>query len=224
MGQSINTTGLLLQYNKNWISKWYNDHNYTYIIHEDILIRNYIKNIFNKLNLYFSKCIIKRSVNKIYIYVNIYSKKRKENINDKKNKNILNNEQIKLILNNIMKITNNKVIVVIKVTDVFDAQIIAQYIVRKLEIRNSFQNIFNKILNKINKLNKLNFKLNKSKIFKGFRIQCSGRPSGSDMANIQWFKYGQIPLHTYSYKIDYAYATALTKYGLSGVKVWLSYI
>jgi small subunit ribosomal protein S3 len=219
MGQSVNTTGLLLQYNKNWQSKWYNDHNYTYLIHEDILIRNYIKNIFKKINLYYSKCIIKRSINKIYIYVNIYFKKRKETINDKKKKPLINKDQIKQILNSIMKLTNNKIILVIKTTNIFDAQIIAQYIARKLEMRNSFQNIFNKVLNKINKINN-----NNNKIYKGFRIQCSGRPSGSDMANIQWFKYGQIPLHTYNYKIDYAYNTAFTKYGLSGVKVWISYV
>lgn len=218
MGQSVNTTGLLLQYNKNWQSKWYNDHNYTYIIHEDILIRNYIKDIFKKINLYYSKCIIKRSINKIYIYVNIYSKKRKENIYEKKKKNLIDKDSIKQILNSIMKLTNNQIKLIIKTTNIFDAQIIAQYIARKLEMRNSFQSIFNKVLNKINKINKIN------KRYKGFRIQCSGRPSGSDMANIQWFKYGQIPLHTYNYKIDYASCTALTKYGITGIKVWMSYI
>jgi small subunit ribosomal protein S3 len=217
MGQSINTTGLLLTYNKNWQSKWYNDHNYTYLINEDILIRNYIKDVFKKLNLYYSKCIIKRSINKIYIYINIYTKQRKSNI---KKKNIIKNKNIQEIVNSIMKLTNNKIILIIKKTKIFDAQILAQYIARKLEMRSSLQNIFNKILNKIKKINNKNYK----SIFKGLRIQYSGRPNGNDMANIQWFKHGQIPLHTYNKKIDYAHTTALTKYGITGVKVWISYL
>lgn len=89
MGQSINTTGLLLTKNKYWQSKWYNDYNYIYSLHEDILIRNYIKNVFKNLNLFYSKCIIKRAISKIYIYINIYKKKkRKQNINSKKKKKI----------------------------------------------------------------------------------------------------------------------------------------
>lgn len=214
MGQSVNTNGLLLTYNKNWQSKWYNDNSYVYSLHEDILIRNYIKNVFRNLNLYYSKCIIKRSIQKIYIYINIYNKKRNTKIKEKK-VNLINKKEIKQILTSLTKLTNSKIILIIKPTNIFDAQLLAQYISRKLEMRNSFLSIFKKVLNKINK--------NKN-IFKGLRIQCSGRPNGNDMANIQWFKYGQIPLHTYNYKIDYAYSTALTKYGIAGVKVWLSFI
>nr|NP_066317.1 ribosomal protein S3 [Malawimonas jakobiformis]AAG13684.1 ribosomal protein S3 [Malawimonas jakobiformis] len=215
MGQSINTTGLLLTHNKYWQSKWYNDNNYIFSLYEDILIRNYIKNVFKNLNLFYGKCVIKRSIQKIYIYINIYKKKRKNIINTKDKRKLINKKEIKQILQSLTKLTNNRIILIIKPTNIFDAQLLAQYISRKLEIRNSFLSIFKKILNKINK---------NKKIYKGFRIQCSGRPNGNDMAYIQWFKYGQIPLHTYNYKIDYAYTTALTKYGLSGVKVWLSFV
>jgi small subunit ribosomal protein S3 len=214
MGQSINTNGLLLSYNKNWQSKWYNDFNYIHLLHEDILIRNYIKEIFRNLKLYFSKCIIKRSIDKIYIYVNIYYK------NKLNKKQVINKKQIKQILSSLTKLTNNKVVLVIKPTNIFDAQLLAQYITRKLEMRGSFLNIFKKVLNKINRLNKAN----NTDIYKGLRIQCSGRPNGNDMAYIQWFRYGELPLHTYNYKIDYAYSPALTKYGISGIKVWISFV
>lgn len=221
MGQSINTTGLLLTYNKNWLSKWYDDHNYTYLINEDILIRNYLKNVFKKLNLYFSKCIIRRSIKGIYIYVNVYAEQRDRNRNGGKGKNIrmITRKNIQIIVNSLMKLTNSKVVLVIKKTTIFDAQVLAQYIARQLETRKSLQGIINKVLIKFKKINKKN----NNSLYKGLRIQCSGRPNGNDMANVQWFKYGQIPLHTYDDKIDYADTTALTKYGIAGVKVWISY-
>lgn len=215
MGQSINTTGLLLAYNKNWLSKWYIDHNYTHLLHEDLLIRNYIKDVFKLLEIHYGKCIIERNPNEIQIYINIYKKKNQQ----KNQQEILTNKHINQLLSSLIKLTKTNVKIVIKSTSIFDAQILSQYIAHKLEQRQSFVNIFNKILTNI-KTSKKNQSLNN---ISGIKVQCSGRPSGNDMANIQWFKHGQIPLHTYKYKIDYAQSAALTKYGLCGVKVWISH-
>jgi len=56
---------------------------------------------------------------------------------------------------------------------------------------------------------------------KGVKIICSGRLAGSEMARKETQKLGSIPLHTLNANVDYACATARTKYGAIGVKAWI---
>ena len=55
----------------------------------------------------------------------------------------------------------------------------------------------------------------------GIRVSVGGRINGSEIARVEWFKEGRIPLHTLRAHIDYATSTAKTTYGTCGVKVWL---
>lgn len=57
----------------------------------------------------------------------------------------------------------------------------------------------------------------------GIRILCSGRLGGAEMARTFYFKKGQTSLNIFAQKIDFASRKALTKYGIIGVKVWISY-
>jgi hypothetical protein len=57
----------------------------------------------------------------------------------------------------------------------------------------------------------------------GFRLLCSGRLGGAEMARVESKKYGQTSLHVFSEHIDYACSEALTHSGLLGIKVWISY-
>nr|YP_009118113.1 ribosomal protein S3 [Malawimonas californiana]AJF22864.1 ribosomal protein S3 [Malawimonas californiana] len=219
MGQSINTTGLQLTTTKAWLSKWYVDTNYNSYLHEDILIRDYLSNKLKQLKLYNSKILIKRGNDIIKLFINIASIKRDQNFKGKDIKHIqefIKDKDTDIIKNTLTKLTNKKIIINIRIVDNFDAQILSQYIARKLELRQQFKNIFNKIINKIERLKKNNR-------YKGLRIQCSGRPNGNEMASIQWYKYKQIPLHSFNTNVDYSYTTALTKYGICGIKVWIAY-
>jgi small subunit ribosomal protein S3 len=56
---------------------------------------------------------------------------------------------------------------------------------------------------------------------KGIRINCSGRLNGSEIARMEWYREGQVPLHTLRADIDYATSEAHTTYGVIGVKVWI---
>ena len=56
---------------------------------------------------------------------------------------------------------------------------------------------------------------------KGIRINVGGRIGGAEIARVEWFKEGRIPLHTLRANIDYGTATAKTTYGTCGVKVWI---
>jgi small subunit ribosomal protein S3 len=50
---------------------------------------------------------------------------------------------------------------------------------------------------------------------------CAGRLAGAEMARTEWYREGRVPLQTIRADIDYGIATARTKYGVIGVKVWL---
>ena len=56
----------------------------------------------------------------------------------------------------------------------------------------------------------------------GIKVQISGRIGGAEIARTEWYKEGQIPLHTLRANIQYATARAETTYGSIGVKVWIN--
>jgi len=41
------------------------------------------------------------------------------------------------------------------------------------------------------------------------------------MARYEWYRQGQVPLHTLRADIDYGFAIAKTTYGVIGVKIWI---
>jgi small subunit ribosomal protein S3 len=55
----------------------------------------------------------------------------------------------------------------------------------------------------------------------GIKIRCSGRLGGAEIARVEGYKEGKVPLNTFRANIDYAYADANTTYGVIGVKVWI---
>jgi small subunit ribosomal protein S3 len=56
---------------------------------------------------------------------------------------------------------------------------------------------------------------------KGIKIRCAGRLGGAEMARVENYKDGSVPLHTLRADIDYGQYTARTTYGAIGVKVWI---
>jgi small subunit ribosomal protein S3 len=55
----------------------------------------------------------------------------------------------------------------------------------------------------------------------GIRINCSGRLGGAEIARMEWYREGRVPLHTLRADVDYGTAEANTAYGICGVKVWV---
>src|SRR5680860_1898221 len=53
------------------------------------------------------------------------------------------------------------------------------------------------------------------------RQQCSGRLGGADIARIEGYREGRVPLHTMRANIDYGTALGRTAYGIIGIKVWI---
>jgi small subunit ribosomal protein S3 len=55
----------------------------------------------------------------------------------------------------------------------------------------------------------------------GIRINCAGRLGGAEIARMEWYREGRVPLHTLRAEIDFGEGTAKTTYGTCGVKVWV---
>nr|UKG21138.1 ribosomal protein S3 [Mangifera sylvatica] len=111
----------------------------------------------------------------------------------------------------------NTLIESVKIKSVYQsASPIAQDI--SFQLRNktrSFRSIFSKIVKDI--------PLVMNKGVEGIRICCSGRLEGAEIARTECGKYGKTSRNVFNQKIDYAPAEVSTRYGISGVKVWISY-
>ena len=55
----------------------------------------------------------------------------------------------------------------------------------------------------------------------GIKVKCSGRLAGAEIARVEGYHEGRVPLHTLRADIDYALAEAHTSYGRIGIKVWI---
>jgi small subunit ribosomal protein S3 len=55
----------------------------------------------------------------------------------------------------------------------------------------------------------------------GIKIMSSGRLNGAEIARVEWYREGRVPLHTLRADIDYGTSEAETTYGMIGVKVWV---
>jgi small subunit ribosomal protein S3 len=56
----------------------------------------------------------------------------------------------------------------------------------------------------------------------GIRVNCSGRLGGAEIARMEWYREGQVPLQTLRSDIEHSLAVAHTTYGTIGVKVWIN--
>ena len=90
------------------------------------------------------------------------------------------------------------------------AKIMAEYIASQLERRMPYRRVVKSTLEKI-----------ASKGAKWVKIQIGWRLNGAEMARKETFKEGRIPLQTLRADVDYYYTTAITKYGILGIKVWI---
>lgn len=111
----------------------------------------------------------------------------------------------------------NTLIESVKIKSVYQsASPIAQDISFQLRKKTrSFRSILSKIVTDIPLVMK--------KGVEGIRICCSGRLKGAEIARTECGKYGKTSRNVFNQKIDYASAEVSTRYGISGVKVWISY-
>ena len=202
MGQKVNPIGLRLGINRTWDSRWFaNSREYGKLLHEDIAIREYLKKELKQAGV--SKVLIERPHKKCR--VTIYSARPGVVIGKK-------GADIEKLRSDLAKMTKGEValnIVEIRKPEI-DATLIAENITQQLERRVAFRRAMKRAVQSAMRLGA-----------GGIRINCSGRLGGAEIARMEWYREGRVPLHTLRADIDYGVATAFTTFGTCGVKVWV---
>ena len=203
MGQKVSPTGFRLVRRKRWLSTWFaNKQEFGDLIGEDRKIRKYLATKAACQGA--SRYLIKRMSGKIEVTI---VTARPGLVIGKKGAEID-------ILKNEMKALTGKEIWIeveeIKRPDL-DAKLVADAIAKQLERRIPFRRILKKSM-----------QTSMDAGAAGIKVQISGRIGGAEIARVEWYKEGRIPLHTLRADIDYAHGRAETTYGSIGVKVWIN--
>jgi small subunit ribosomal protein S3 len=204
VGQKIHPVGFRLGYTKEHQSCWYADNKrYPELLQEDRLIRKYVAKELNHAGI--SQVKIERKADQIDLAIHTArpgvvvgrSGTGIEKLRNDLQGVVGNNRQIRI---NVIEVSRVDA----------DAALIAEYITQQLERRVSFRRVVRQAIQRAQRAE-----------VQGIKIQVGGRLNGAEIARTEWVREGRVPLHTLRADIDYAYRTALTIYGILGVKVWV---
>lgn len=201
MGQKVNPHGLRVGIVKDWDAKWYADKDYAANLHEDVLIRNFLK-----------KTLFIAGISRIEI--ERINKRIKLTIHTAKPGMVIGRggAGIEDIRKALKRFTDKQIdvnIAVIKQADM-DSVLVAENIASQLERRIGFRRAMKQAVGRTMRLGA-----------KGIKIMVSGRLGGAEIARSESYREGSIPLHTLRANIDYGTAEAHTTYGCIGIKVWI---
>ncbi|MBL9029287.1 MAG: 30S ribosomal protein S3 [Caedimonas sp.] len=201
MGQKVNPIGLRLGINRTWDSRWFADKNYGVLLIEDIKIRKYLFDRLPQAGI--SKIIIERRAKKTVVTIHA---SRPGMVIGKKGSDI---EKLRLDLAKRLggEVTLN--IVEIRKPEL-DAKLVAVSIAQQIERRVSYRRAMKRAMQSTLRLGA-----------KGMRVVVSGRLGGAEIARVEQYREGRVPLHTLRADVDYGTGTAKTTYGACGVKVWI---
>ncbi len=201
MGQKVNPLGFRLGINRTWDSRWYADADYATQLHQDLKLREFLRKKLAQAGV--SRIIIERPAKKARVTIHTA---RPGVVIGKKG------ADIEVLRKSLSKLTGSDVhlnIVEIRKPEL-DAQLVAESIAQQLERRVAFRRAMKRAVQSAMRLGAL-----------GIRINCSGRLGGAEIARMEWYREGRVPLHTLRADVDYGVGTAMTTYGTCGIKVWV---
>lgn len=201
MGQKINPIGLRVGINRTWDSRWYAGRDYAKKLVEDLKLREFVKDHLKAAGI--SKVIIERAAKNTKVTVHTA---RPGVIIGKKGADI---EKLRSELSKRAGGDVSLNIVEVRKPEI-DAQLAAEGVAQQLERRVSFRRAMKRAVQSAMRLGA-----------KGIRINVSGRLGGTDIARMEWYREGRVPLHTLRADLDYGTSEALTTFGIIGVKVWI---
>ncbi len=203
MGQKVNPHGLRVGVIKGWDTRWYADKK----TFSDYLVED------KKIRVFVKKECFSAGVSNIEI----------ERKGDDKTMVIINTAKPGIIIGRqgagieelkkkLQKEFNKSFFVDIREIRSPDtsAQLVAENIAAQLEKRISFRRAMKQSMMRTMKAGA-----------KGIKTQVSGRLGGAEIARVEHYHEGTIPLQTLRADIDYGFAEASTTYGRIGVKVWI---
>ena len=201
MGQKANPIGLRLGIVKTWESRWYAGKNYSGYILEDFNIRKFLKKRLYHAGI--SRIEIERSAKRVRL--RIFTARPGIVIGKK-------GAEIELLKKDLEKMISQEVLIDIQEVrkPEIDAQLVAENVALQIERRVAFRRAMKRGVSSAMRFGA-----------QGIKIICAGRLGGAEMARVEWYREGRVPLHTLRADIDYGITEAKTTYGIIGVKVFI---
>lgn len=203
MGQKVKPIGLRLGVNRSWDSLWFAGKDYPELLKEDAEIRAYLIKKLKGASI--SKITIERPSKKCRVFIHsarpgVIIGKKGADIETLR-KQLQAKSKSEVVLN----------IVEVKKPDI-DAKLIADSVADQIERRIAYRRAMKRAVQ--------NAMGNGAK---GVRIRLAGRLAGAEIARVDWYIEGSLPLHTLRADIDYGMSTANTTMGSIGVQVWVNH-
>jgi len=201
MGQKVNPIGFRVGITRGWESIWYAEKNFGEQLRADIRMRRYVKTRLQHAGI--SRIIIERPADKVKLTVHtarpgvVIGKKGSEIEALRRDLAIKFGQEVQVYIIEIRR-------------PEAEAQLVAENIGFQLEKRIAFRRAMKRSMQGALRMGA-----------KGIKVQCSGRLGGADIARIEGYREGRVPLHTMRADIDYGFAEAKTTYGIIGIKVWV---
>jgi small subunit ribosomal protein S3 len=201
MGQKTNPVGFRLGVSKPWRSTWYAGKDMPQLLQEDALLRKYLKQRMGHAAI--SDVRIERKPGKVVVTIHtgrpgvVIGKKGAE---------------VDKLRDELAQLTGKEVgvnVEEIKRPEV-EAQLVADSIAQQLAGRVSFRRAMKRAVQGAMRAGA-----------HGIKVKVGGRLGGAEIARVEGYHEGRVPLHTLRADIDYATSTAKTTYGTIGVKVWI---
>ena len=202
MGQKVNPHGMRVGVIKDWDSRWYaSSEKVGDLLVEDKKIRDFLKK--KLFNAQVPKIEIERSNGGVTIFLHCG---RPGLVIGKEGKDI---EATRLEVEKLIGKPTKLNIVEVRSTDM-NAQLVAENIAQQLEKRISHRRAMKNAMGRAMRAGA-----------KGIKCCCSGRLGGREIAGVEHYHEGTIPLQTIRADIEYGFAEAATTFGRIGVKVWI---
>jgi len=201
VGQKTHPYGFRLGIVKPWRSRWYAGSDFAELLREDELIRKYLRSRLSHAAI--SEVHVERKPGKVT--VTVFTGRPGVVIGKR-------GAEVDKLRDELAQLTGKEV--GINVEEIkrpeLDAQLVADNVAHQLNQRISFRRAMKRAVQSAMRMGA-----------KGVKIKCGGRLGGAEIARVQSFHEGRVPLHTLRADVNYATATARTTYGAIGVKVWI---
>jgi len=201
VGQKTHPHGFRLGIVKPWRSRWFANRDFPALLKEDELIRTYLRTRLQHAAI--SDVHIERKPGKVLVTVHtgrpgvVIGKRGAE---------------VDKLRDELAQLTTKEV--GINVEEIkrpeLDAQLVADNVSHQLAQRISFRRAMKRAVQSAMRMGA-----------QGIKIKCGGRLGGAEIARVEGYHEGRVPLHTLRADVDYATATAKTTFGTIGVKTWI---
>jgi small subunit ribosomal protein S3 len=201
VGQKVHPHGFRLGIVKPWRSRWFANRDFPALLKEDELIRTYLKTRLQHAAI--SDVHIERKPGKVLVTVHtgrpgvVIGKRGAE---------------VDKLRDELAQLTSKEI--GINVEEIkrpeLDAQLVADNVAHQLAQRISFRRAMKRAVQSAMRMGA-----------QGIKIKCGGRLGGAEIARVEGYHEGRVPLHTLRADVDYATATAKTTFGTIGVKTWI---